>query len=97
MGADMRNGIFEAMPFGQLALEKLGAVPDNFRLYVAGIKPEPPKEMTHMEITGAQFRESKSGPNMGKLNILMPGTRRTVRVTRSEIENFMQKTAPATA
>lgn len=44
MAADMREGIYEKMDFGQLALKKLGDVPANFRLYVAGIKPEPPKE-----------------------------------------------------
>ncbi|MBD7959337.1 hypothetical protein [Comamonas avium] len=49
----MRNAIYHKMDFGQLALQKLGQTDPNFRLYLAGIKPEPPKEWTHMEVVGA--------------------------------------------
>ncbi len=99
MSADMRVGLFEETVFGQLALKKLGKVPENFRLYVAGISPQPPKAWTHMAVTGAEFRESKSGPNKGKLNIMVPGTSRTVRVPRSELQECgqIQQSAPTKA
>lgn len=93
MAADMSESIYEKMDFGQLALEKLGNVPENFRLYVAGIKPEPPKEWTHMEVTGAEFRAPKAGPNQGKLSIMVPGTRRSVQLMRAELEEYRSKQA----
>lgn len=91
MAADMREGIYEKMDFGQLALKKLGDVPANFRLYVAGIKPDPPKEWTHMEVTGAEFREPKSGPNKGKLCIIVPGSIRSTKLMRDELDAFRAK------
>ncbi|MFZ7321313.1 hypothetical protein ACLS0R_03535 [Comamonas jiangduensis] len=93
MAADMRESIYESMDFGQLALEKLGNVPENFRLYLAGMKPEPPKEWTHMEVVGAEFRSPKSGINQGKLSIMVPGTRRSVKVLRSELDEYRAKQA----
>lgn len=93
MAVDMREGIYEKLDFGQLALMKLGEIPENFRLYVAGIKPEPPQEWTHMEVAGAEFREPKSGPNKGKLCIMVPGSRRSLKLMRDELESFRAKQA----
>lgn len=97
MGADMREDHFGETAFGKLALEQLGSVPENFRLYEAGMLPEPPMEWTHMRVSGAEFRESLSGPDKGKLNIMVTGTRRTVNVPRSEIEQFKKAIQPATS
>ncbi|WP_287919133.1 hypothetical protein [Comamonas sp.] len=88
MTADMRNAIYHQMDFGQLALQKLGQLDPNFRLYLAGIKPEPPKEWTHMEVVGAVFREPKSGPNKGTLSMMVPGTRKSVKLSRSELTEY---------
>ncbi len=88
MTADMRNAIYHQMDFGQLALQKLGHTDQNFRLYLAGIKPEPPKEWTHMEVVGAVFREPKTGPNKGTLSLMVPGTRKSVKLTRSELAAY---------
>lgn len=88
MGADMRVGLYDDSAFGKLALQMLGDVPMNFRLYEAGRVPEPPKEWTHMEVSGAEFRETKSGPDKGKLNVMVPGTSRTVLVPRPDIDRF---------
>jgi len=38
-----------------------------------------------MEVTGAEFREAKSGPNKGKLSVLVPNSKRTVHVHISEM------------
>lgn len=78
--------MFAEQGFGQLALQKLAPVPENFRLYAAGWLGQRPEDFTVMEVTGAQFRAALRGPNKGKLSILIPGTKRTVYVTRAEIE-----------
>lgn len=88
MTADMRNAIYHQMDFGQLALQKLGQLDPNFRLYLAGIMPEPPKEWTHMKVVGAIFREPTSGPNKGTLSMMVPGTRKSVKLSRSELAEY---------
>ena len=88
MTADMRNAIYHQMDFGQLALQKLGQTDANFRLYLAAIKPEPPKEWTHMEVVGAVFREPKTGPNKGTLSLMVPGTRKSVKLHRTELDAY---------
>ena len=88
---DMTKDVFAEHTFGKLALKKMGQVPGNFRLYIAGMYPEPPKEWQSMKVTGAEFREAKKGPSKGKLAVLIPGTQRTVHVPRLEIEQFDQQ------
>ena len=88
MAADMRDAIYHQMDFGQLALQKLGQTAPNFRLYLAGIKPEPPKDWTHMEVVGAIFRAPLSGPNKGTLSVMVPGTRKVVKLSRSELDAY---------
>lgn len=80
--------IFAQQPYGKAALKKLGPVAENFRLYSAGWLGEQPKDWDTMEIKGAEFRAAKSGPNKGKLVIEIPGTRRTVYVSRAEMAPF---------
>jgi len=86
MGMPMDEKLFEQYPYGQVALKKMGAVPDNFRLYEAGWFEDKPEDFDTMKITGAKFRVAKSGPKKGKLSIMVPDTKRTVYVTKSEIQ-----------
>lgn len=97
MAVDMRVGIYNDSDIGQLALQKLGNVHQNFRVYCVGIKPEPPKEWTHVEVVGAEFREPKSGPNKDKLSIMVPGTRRCLKLTRQELDDYRAKKAESQA
>lgn len=86
MAMDMEDDIFAKQPYGKVALEKLAPVPENFRLYRAGWLGDKPEEFTVMEVIGAQFRAAKSGPNKGKLSIMVPGTKRTAYVTEAEMK-----------
>lgn len=82
---DMETPVFEEHAFGKAALRQLGDVPENFRLYEAGWLGERPEDFRVMEVKGAEFRHAKTGPNKGKLAILVPGTVRTAYVTKDEI------------
>lgn len=85
MPMDVEVDTFAQTGFGKAALCKMGEVPENFRLYEAGWLGERPEEFSVMEVKGAEFRAAKRGPNKGKLSIIVPGTRRTVYVSREEI------------
>lgn len=84
--ADMTEDIFAAHPYGKAALRKMAPVPANFRLYSVGWLEEHPKDFNTMKVTGAEFRVAKTGINKGKLSILVENTKRTVYVTKDEIE-----------
>lgn len=84
--ADMSVDTFADTTYGQAALAKLGAVPDNFRLYFARFHGRDPLDRSIIEVRGAVFRVAKAGPNKGKLSIMVKGTMRQVFVLRSEIE-----------
>ncbi len=83
---DMEQDLFAEQTNGKAALSKLAPVPKNFRLYYAGWLGKRPEDWKEMEVKGAEFRIAKSGPNKGKLSILVPGTRRSVRVTKAEMQ-----------
>lgn len=83
---DMGHDVFAEQSFGKVALQKMAPVPENFRLYCAGWLGDKPESWDVMEVTGAEFRIAKRGPNKGKLSILVPGTKRTVYVTRAEMK-----------
>ena len=85
----MTIDIFAMHPYGKAALKKMGDVPENFRLYCAGWIGSKPEDWKEMDVTGAEFRVAKRGPNKGKLSILIPGTQRKVRVNRKEMEEFV--------
>ena len=78
--------IYENYVFGKLALKLIGPVSKNFRLYEAGMSPQAPEEWTEMVVTGAEFAPATSGGNKGKLTYIIPGTERTVRVPRKDIQ-----------
>lgn len=82
---------FADSPFGVLALKKLqkrGPLPENFRLFSAGWMGKDPEDWTAMKVIGAVFREAKTGPNKGKLSIMVEGTKREVFVTEDEMQAF---------
>lgn len=85
---DMQDDVFAEQSYGKAALHKLAPVPENFRLYCAGWLGKKPEDWTVMEVTGAEFRVAKSGPNKGKLSVMVPGTKRTVHVTKAEMKAF---------
>ena len=86
MKNDMTKKMFEPEPFGQVALQKLGKVNENFRLYHAQWLENGKGDV--MKVTGAEFRKAKRGPNKGKMVIMVKGTTRTVYVTKQEIQDF---------
>lgn len=82
---DMTVDPFAEQPLGKAALKKLNPVPENFRLFEAGWLGKSPQDFSVMEVKGAVFRHAKSGPNKGKLVVIVPGTTRSVFVTKDEI------------
>lgn len=74
--------------YGKAALEKIGEVPENFFIYSAGWLENNPKDFDTMEVTGAVFREAKSGKNKGKVCILVKGTEKTVFIQAKDMERF---------
>lgn len=90
MAFDLNEKSMERTAHGRLALQKFGNVPENFRLFDAGLQPEDPVNWVRMRVTGAEFRAAKTGPNKGKLTQLLAGTTRTVVLERHELEAFGQ-------
>ncbi len=82
--ADMKVDIFADTSYGKIALRKLGDLPGNFRLYAAQVVGA--NEDT-IKVTGAEFREAKSGQNKGKLSIRIKGTEKTTYVSSVEMDN----------
>lgn len=88
MGGSVEHDLFAEHDYGKLALKKMGPVPENFRLFEAGWLGEKPEQWRVMKVRGAEFRVAKSGPNKGKLAILLGSTVRSVFLTREEIQQF---------
>ncbi len=74
-----RADLLAGSAFGRAALKKMGDVPSNFRIYDAGWSEE---GSAVMEVKGAEFR--KTGKRYGDVYKLVPGTGKTVTVSRSE-------------
>lgn len=83
MSAD--EDIMAATSYGKAALRKLGDVPENFRIYFAGWLGKTPADWNEMRVKGRVFRTGRDG----KLNIPVPGTIRSVVVTREEMEQTL--------
>ena len=79
--------IFGKQSLGKAALKKLGPLPENFRLYSAGWLGKKPEDWVEMRVTGCELRHAKKGVNAGKLCIPIPGTKRSVVVTKAEIRD----------
>jgi len=85
---DMQERIFEETAGGKAAMQKLGEVPDNFRLYAFEWMEEKPEDWDTLKFTGAEFREAKRGPNKGRLSIKLKGTERTVFVNKRDVQQL---------
>lgn len=87
---DMREDLFAAQSYGKIALQKIKPSSPNFRLYSAGWLETGggPETWEVMKVTGAEFRQAKSGPNKGKLSVMVPNTKRTVHVHATEMRAF---------
>lgn len=90
---DMEHDIFAEQPYGAEAIKKMGPVPENFRLYLAGWIDKG----RFMEVVGAEFQRAKSGKNKGKLSVLVKGTNRRVVLSAEEVKQAGQKAAAAAA
>lgn len=82
--------------YGKVALQKLAPVAPGFFIYCAGWLGDFNTTDT-MEVTGAVFREAKSGPRKGKCCILVPGSKRTAYVTVAEMAAFDAASTPPKA
>jgi hypothetical protein len=83
---DMTEKIYESHAYGRAALRKLGKISENFRLFDCGwVGGGQPDQWIGMKCIGAEFRIALKGRNKGKLSIIVPGTERTVYVSREEI------------
>lgn len=77
--------------FGGSAIEraminKIGKMPDNFRVFCAGWIGKTPADWKTMSITGGLFEPISRGKNKGRMLKQVSGTKRTVVVTREEIQ-----------
>lgn len=91
---DIQDRIMEETTYGKAALKKLAPTPENFRIYSAEWLGDKPSEMTVMKVVGAEFRAAKTGPNKGKLSIMIHGSKRTAYVSKSEMQEFAATTTP---
>jgi len=82
------DDIFKDLPFGKVAINKMGNVPDNFKLFNAELIEDCPG---NIKVTGAEFREAKTGPRKGQLVIEIHNTRKSVIVTKEETEAYRWK------
>lgn len=87
---DMRQDLFADTAYGKIALQRIGAVNPNFRLYSAGWLGNG-RKFGVMSVTGADFRESTRGKTKGQLSIKIPHTSQTVYVTSQEMREFETK------
>lgn len=86
----MIEDLFAKQSYGKIALQKLNPSSPNFRLYSAGWVETGggPETWEIMEVIGAEFREAKSGPNKGKLTVMVEDTKRKVHVHKSEMKTY---------
>ena len=85
---DMQKDLMAEQGYGKAALQKLAPTPEHFRLYQAEWLGDKPSEWTVMKVTGAEFRVAKTGPNKGKLSVMVEGSKRTAFVTSDEMRAF---------
>lgn len=74
-------------PFGRLALSRLNKqspLPEGFMLYSASWQGTYP-DFHNLRLVGAQIRAATRGPRKGELNIIVPGTTRTITLSREEV------------
>lgn len=82
---DHHDELMQSYPPSLAAAKKIGTVPDGFTFYDFGWLGDKPEDFTVMKVRGAVFRVATRGPNKGRRSVKVPGTDRTVYVTREEI------------
>jgi hypothetical protein len=85
MKYDMQVDILKDSVFGKIALNKMGSVPEGFRLYEAGWLEDDLIVLPVIKVSGAEFRLAKTGINKGKMTVMVPGTKVSVYVTAEEL------------
>lgn len=70
--------------FGKAALQKLAPVPEGFRFFRAGWIGRRPEDWREMKFTGQQYTVATQGRRRGLLVVPVPGTTRSVRVSRGD-------------
>lgn len=83
---DMEQDVFAQFSSGKIALTKFAPVSADFRLFESEWLGDKPENWGVMKITGADFHVAKTGKDAGKRTILVKGTKRSVFVTRKEIQ-----------
>jgi len=87
---DMTIDVFAEQPFGKVAMDKMINVSNNFRLYEAGWFGGR-NQRNMMKVSGAEFRQAKSGENQGKLSVMIKNTKQTVFIANTEIDSYTIK------
>lgn len=82
MSMDMDNDVWGDALFSKIALQKMGEVPENFRIYQAGWLGDFPN-CHGMEVKGAEFKRLKRTPSRGTK---ITGTTRTVYISKQELK-----------
>lgn len=80
---------FQNDPLAKFALIKMGAVPEGFLIYRFSWLGE--DDLAVMEVTGAVFREAKSGPRKGQQCIKVKGTEKSCYLTTDEVRKLNLK------
>ena len=75
---------FDEENYGKLARSRLKDVDENFRWYIVERIGE--GDGSALKLTGATFREAKSGPRKGKLCVIVKGTQRVAVVSQADID-----------
>jgi hypothetical protein len=87
---------FAQETFGKIAFERAGEGNPDFRLYEVGWLETGghPSTWNVLECKGAIFRESARGPRKGQKCIMVKGSKRTVYVTKAEMEAYEKANTP---
>lgn len=80
----MEERIFESTDYGKVAIDKIKPTDPNFRLFYAGWLEDGKADV--MKIKGAVFRAAKSGPNKGRMCMIVKGTEQVAYVSVSEMD-----------
>ncbi|TJY57207.1 hypothetical protein E4T66_17515 [Sinimarinibacterium sp. CAU 1509] len=84
---EMHDEMMLDYPPSLAAAKQLGEVPAGFAFFEFECLGDRPEEFTVMKVTGAVFREAKTGKNKGRRTVAIPGTERTVYVTAEAIRD----------
>ena len=87
MGIEMAFDMMNDYPPSLAGIKKMREVPDGFCFYAFAWLGDNPEDFDVMRLTGAVYREAKSGPNKGKRTIQVPNSVRNIYVTAQEIKD----------